>query len=578
MKKNKKKNENNFSIGLNSVINDFTNKHGTLKKSSPGDIFEHFSNHTVVSNLREEELENLNAVSTNNAKGIDGIAIIINDRLIHDLSELDTLGKNEKLIVKIGFIQATTQKSFDENKFTGFVSAVINFLIKNKANPIEPFSTILEELLGKTYRGRLQEEITIDLYYLSAITNHSSYKNLIDSQKKAINNRSDLRSYKLNNISFWQNREIIKYYNKIQEYHKVKLVLDENTRVDEQKSNIEMSLLAAIKFPELKKLILTKNDNIKERLFVDNPRSRIPESKVNDDITETIRNKKDNSYFIYLNNGLTILCSKIIKHPTEDDTFSLTYPRIINGCQTTYVLYEQFKKNKKAKKLDNIKVFVKLIATEDNDLKEKIIFAANNQNAITKDLQSLNKFHKKIEEYFAGSIEKNKLKLYFERQRGQHYNIKNYAQKINIKNLAKVYISIFLREPHKMKSYTDKIIKKYQAKKIFYKDHDPEDYYYCGILYYWLNTFSTNMEIKLHSKTMDMILLLACHLFLEKKFKDTGGKIKYLSNKNSAKTFFKDAVEFINNKNYLRKRKALYSSLQTEELINDIKTSQSIIQ
>ncbi|WP_199768920.1 AIPR family protein [Helicobacter cetorum] len=75
---------------------------------------------------------------------------------------------------------------------------------------------------------------------------------------------------------------------------------------------------------------------------------------------------------------------------------------------------------KKKEKIDNVEMVIKVIATKDKTLKKDIIYSANNQNAIDKDLQSLNEYHEKIENFFMGQ---EGIGLFFERLRGQYSDI-----------------------------------------------------------------------------------------------------------------------------------------------------------
>ncbi len=353
----------------------------------------------------------------------------------------------------------------------------------------------------------------------------------------------------------------------------MQLKLDKNTPLDELQ-NIKMSLLATIKFSELKKLILTKKDEkLRERLFVENVRSFLEDTPVNQEIKKTLNNDSNRLYFPFLNNGLTIMCNSIERHPVIKDVFIFKYPRIINGCQTTHILVEKYREN--PTEIDDVEVVAKVIATTDNELKKDIIFAANNQNSIDKDLQSLNENFEKIETYFSG-VQTN-LPIYFERLRGQYSQINPPYSRINIENLAKVYISVFLEEPHRMKSNAIKLIEEYQKSKKVFKDSDNiEDYYYCALLYYWLNFFVINSEIILKSKTMDMHLLMACNLELEKRgLLYTERKVDCLKDLESSKSIFTETNDFLCDEDYLFQKKGFYSSLKTKTLIKKYKDQQN---
>ena len=551
-----------FDIGLKAKLREFKNKFGIEESVQDQELFEQFVNYVIFSNMMMKDFENIDKVSTNRAQGIDGIGIIVNGQLMEEEQDLERLGENERLKVDIVFTQATIQSSFNSQKFSSFVDNVVNFLIGNLR--IEPFSSTLFLLIDEEgdYIDKLVETPKLYLYYVSGKTTHQLDENSISPEKRKITERTELQNrFELKNIYFWQKDEIKSAYETIPRYHKIQIKLHNNTQL-ERKPDIEMSLLAAIKFSELKKLILNKDEFLKENLFIENPRYYLRETDVNIDIKKTLKDPDLKKYFVYLNNGLVILCEKIERHPTIPNAFYLTFPRIINGCQTTHILYEMYQEN--PSNLEEIEIISKIIATQDEDLKKKIIFAANNQNAISKDLQALNDFHKKIEEYFKG---KEALELFYERLRGQYPSITPPYKKINIENMAKVYISIFLKEPHKMKSNAIKRIIEYQTKgKIFNHEHRVEDYYYCGMLFYWLNKFIINQKIKLKSKTMDMHLLLTCDLILlnRKGIRSTSDKINFLQDEAKALKLFKEANTHLETQEYLFERRGFYSSPKTK--------------
>lgn len=563
----------NLDIALNAKINEFAGKFKLDRtKLDDSSIFEKFSNYVIISNEFEEELEDPNKVSTGKARGIDGIGIIVNDKLIADESDLEKIGEYEKIKVKVVFIQSTIERSFDSSKFSSFVDSAIQFLLGELET--EPFSSIYDKLLNEEgdFINNLKETPKTILYYSSGKTEHNIDGSLISAQKNKIINRDEIKNkITLEQIKFVQKDELKDLFDKIPSYQEILIEFAGHIQLEE-KDKIQMSLLSYIKFEELKKLILTKDENLKESLFIENPRAFLGQTNVNQDIMGTLQNDNYKDLFIYLNNGLTLLCNEIKRHPTSVMRFYLQYPRIINGCQTTHVLYEIYKSD--PEKLKNVELTIKVIATKDDNLKDKIIFAANNQNSISEDLRALNDYHKKIEEYFKG-LTNNQLGLCYERLRGQYPSTNPPYKKINIENLAKVNISVFLQEPHKMKSNAISKIDEYQKKK---KIFDPTDleidkYYYCTLLYYWLNKFVTNNEIELKSKTMDMHLLLACDLKLNSNpeiSNNVDKKIQHLSDENNAEKIFKNSISFIESQNYLFERRGFYSGPKTKRMVDNL--------
>lgn len=567
-----------FDIGLNAKLNEFAKKFGITRTDTNDDeVFENFGNYVVASILLEEELDKVKSVSTNKAQGIDGIVIIVNDRLVTEESDLGKFGPTEAIKIKIGFIQSTTNNHFDEQKFSAFTDEVVKFLTGEVE--IEPHSTIYKKLLDESgnFIDRIEETPCISLFFLSARTSHNVELEKINSEKLKITSRKEIENKcSLNGIFVLQKEEIKSEYEKISKFHSIQLKFENNIPLPSAE-NVELSLLATLKFSELKKLILTSDKNLKENLFIENVRNYIGSTPVNLDIKKTLDNVSERIYFPLLNNGLAIICDKVQRHPVKEKEFILTFPRIINGCQTTNELFKKYKESSNENSIDDIEIVAKVISTNDSNLKKMIIYAANNQNSIDKDLQSLNEFHEKIETYYLGKDEKA-FNIYFERLRGQHSNVNPPYSRINIETLARVFISVFLRKPHEMKSNAVSIIDKFQKEgKIFNSSNQPPiQYYYCGVLWYWFNHLHINGNIMMRSKTMDMHILMACNILLEKKnYLSLDEKLNYFGDYDNALSIFSETVNLLNNKDYLFERRGFYSYPKTEKLIQEINGTNS---
>lgn len=559
-----------YDIGLKARIHLYAKKFGINTTSiDEKKLFEGFSNYTIISNILQEDFTDVNKVSTGTSKGIDGIGIIVNNQIINDESDLDKIGENENIKVKICFIQSITLSSFDLKKFQAFNDEVINFLTKYVN--IEPFSDIVQKLFDEEGRflDKMSETPIVEVLFSSGKTTHAITQQELDCEKAKFENRTDFGfQFKLNNICIYQFNELIDKFNNIDSFLQVLIKFNQEIQLQE-KEKVTMSLLSTLSFEELKKIIITKDEVLREKLFVENVRSKVKDSDVNEKILETLANSKDRNYFVYLNNGITILCESIKRHEVKQNAYYLKYPRIINGCQTSHMLFEHYLKS--PDDLNDIEITTKVIATSDKDLKKQIIFATNNQNPIDKDLESLNDFHSQLEEYFMGN---NIFDIYYERLRGQHSDISPPYKVIDKENIAKAYISIFKEQPYDMKSNSISKIEKLKEKKQIYTDLDKSElskYYFAGVLNYFLNYFLSNNIIQLKSKTMDMHLLLVCNLILNKTNNSTIDKLDYLKDLNKVELLFKHAVEEIESKVYLFERRGFYSAPKTKKLIDEFK-------
>lgn len=184
-----------FDISLNAKINEFQEKFKLDRnKIDTSNIFEKFSNYVIISNELEEELEDINKASTDKTRGIDGIGIIVNDKLIAEYADLEKIGEDEKIIVKVVFIQSTTGSSFDSSKFSSFVDNVIQFLLSKLK--IDPFFSIYDKLLSEEgdFINNLKETPKIVLYYSSGKTDHKMDILFLQDQKTKITGREELKN------------------------------------------------------------------------------------------------------------------------------------------------------------------------------------------------------------------------------------------------------------------------------------------------------------------------------------------------------------------------------------------------
>ena len=80
----------------------------------------------------------------------------------------------------------------------------------------------------------------------------------------------------------------------------------------------------------------------------------------------------------------------------KGDAFTISDFQIVNGCQTTHVLFQN-------RKSINAETFVpiKLLATRDRQVITEVIKATNRQTAVLPEaLESLTPFHKELEDLY----------------------------------------------------------------------------------------------------------------------------------------------------------------------------------
>ena len=149
-------------------------------------------------------------------------------------------------------------------------------------------------------------------------------------------------------------------------------------------------------------------NNTYEFLFSDNIRSFLGfKVRPNQRMKETLTDPDSAIYFPLLNNGVTIICERMeIPSTLQSGKYILPAhnPIIVNGLQTTRVIYEVFKEIslKSIHELQNVFVNVRLYETSDIEIVEKITDATNTQTPISyKDKVSNKDFNLYAKEVFA---------------------------------------------------------------------------------------------------------------------------------------------------------------------------------
>ncbi|WP_183578735.1 AIPR family protein [Mucilaginibacter sp. X5P1] len=243
--------------------------------------------------------------------------------------------------------------------------------------------------------------------------------------------------------------------------------------------NIEQAYIGLLSAIEYLKLIQNTNEEVITSLFYDNVRHWQEWNAVNKEIKDTLENDESKIYFPLLNNGVTIIARRII--PTGNK-FVLEDYQIVNGCQTSFVLYEA-----RAHLTSEVLVPVRIVATDNREVRNSIIKATNRQTEVTQEqLFALADFPKKLETYFP-TFEGSK-RLYYER-RSRQYNSDESIEKVRIINmttLVRAFASIFLEFPHRTtRNY--KALLKSVGTDIFNSEHKLEMYYVSAFAYYKLD-------------------------------------------------------------------------------------------
>lgn len=485
-----------------------------ISSESESKDFEKLSNYTVVSNEYNKtfDIESL-TVGDGNDTGIDGIAIIVNGQLVETTDEVDDLlEKNNSLEIEYLFVQSKTSSSFDSGDINTFLFGVLDFfatkpkLVRN--DDIKKFAEVSNYIVSKA--PRFKENPTIKLYYITTgkWTNDTNLKAVIDN---GVSNLEQTNLFEKVLFNPFGARGLATAYRKTKE--SISTTIHFSNRITLPKINgVSQAYIGLLPYTEFLKIVSDNDDNLLN-VFEDNVRDfQGDNNDVNGGIATTLNND-DSEIFSVLNNGVTIVASTI--SPTGDQ-FTIFDYQIVNGCQTSNVLYN----HRKGLNINKVNIPVKLIATTDDEVKTRITLATNNQTPIKKEqLAALTQFQRSLEQYY--NSYSGDSKIYYER-RAKQFNSDNSVLKskvITVPYQIKSFAAMFLDEPHNVTSFFGTIVKRLNEGKaqIFNNDHAYSPYYTSSFAYYKLESFFRKGSIDTSFKKVRFHILMLFRILNEKE-------------------------------------------------------------
>ncbi|OEF98950.1 hypothetical protein BHF71_10590 [Vulcanibacillus modesticaldus] len=492
-----------------SFVNEFTNKF-QIESNNFSDKFEAFSNFCVVSNEYNRTSFNIEDTFTGDStQGIDGIAIIINNKLVNSIYEIDDLIElNRTLNVNFIFIQSKTSSKFNNNDILNFFEWVKTFFRKNSnsifsSDEMKKFIELKDYIYSKSEYMEERNPIC-SLYYVTT-GKWQEDENLLEVINNNIAELDNTNLFEKVIFNPCDAKTIQKMYRKTKEQVSATFLFEKKVTIPSTPKNVQVAYFGMLPFREFKKIIIDENGNIKN-VFDDNIRDFLGfDNDVNEAINKTLKEGKTD-FFSILNNGVTVVAERI---SGAGDTITITNYQIVNGAQTSHVLYE----NVNNEAINNVIIPLRIIITNDDDIKNDITKATNSQTAVKKEeLEALSEFQKNLETYYNTMTDENR--LYYERRTNQYSNTTIPKTRIvNIPNQIKSFTAMFLDNPHGVSGYYGTIAKK-MGSRIFRLDHEFVPYYTSAFALYKLDLFFRTNKLPKEAKRMRYHILMLTRLLV----------------------------------------------------------------
>lgn len=408
-------------------------------------------------------------------EGIDHCYIFCNGNLVVD----ESYPINKESHIKVKFFQTKKELSFSTDGFRKTkegIEEIFNFDLEiSQLQKIGANQDILDkaELIRALFRKAKLEraKFSCEVFYATIAPEKKISEKIthLADELKAISLKIPFE------FNFWGAQDILDLTEKLDEMIEIKF----NSQPLEIKDIgvTTNGFSGFVSGNNLVQCLLDTNQNFKGHLTEGNVRYFLGEDKkINSSIIESAKDETKAEIFWAMNNGLTIIGESI--NPLGNNQYSVLNPQIVNGCQTIHCLYMAYKELGHLP--DTLKVFVKLVFSENLDVQTDIISATNSQNPVK--AASL-----KANDDIQRNIEKHLLKegIFYER-RENYYKRQGYTgnKVIGLLKMAQIIHTVVNKESIIALNDTATLFEtetKYNS--IFHDSADYDIYKFSAILY-----------------------------------------------------------------------------------------------
>lgn len=520
--------------------------------------FEKFTNYCIFSRVHPEaftsdfeKLDDLN-IGGGEDTGIDGLAIIVNEHLVSSIEEIEDLKKyHKRLDVRFIFVQSKTSPEFKAEKVATFIFGVKDFFREQASIRYNQNIKLYRELKDYIYDNSIDMDIKplCQMYYVT-LGKWTSDLNILG--------RANSEKAELERLDIFSSVEFIPIDadNLANIYKELKNKVTKEIQFDKHTAmpkilGVQEAYIGILPVTEYINLISSSDGKMQRNLFYDNVRDYLGLNSVNSEIAKTVKDENQQDKFAILNNGVTIVAKSVHK---VGNAFKIKEFQIVNGCQTSHVLFlhKEFIKNSGAF------IPIKLIVTDDYEVANQITYATNRQSEVKVEaFASLDPYHRKLEEYYSSFPKETR--VYYERRARQYDNVSPripQAKIITLPAQINAFLAIFQNEPHSTHRYYGELLKAYEGR-LFQEKHNPYMYYVSSYALYVIDKIFKANPPKLNSS----MRRLKYHILLAFRIMKAGFKYpnlestdmskycegihKILLNENLATSGFIEAIEIV---------------------------------
>ncbi|MEL6508723.1 MAG: AIPR family protein [Pseudomonadota bacterium] len=456
-------------------------------KFSESDFFEVFSIYSISNGLLTDDVDPFKAHLQGDEFGLDGITIKVQGELCtnsDDVAEALTVGKNHH--VEFGLFQSKTSEKADYGNMSKFFDAAFEFFSGCVLNPSDQLQ---DRIAAKEalYASALKRNPSLDLFYVTTGTGEMSdqIKKLVDATTSRFVDLSIFDSVRIKLIGA---KDLQTGYRSATNSNSERVEILKPITLPEH-PNVQQAFLGYVDAKELVKLATVmsgddENPRINRAVFFDNVRDFNDKSEINHGILEDLKSGGRQS-FIFKNNGVTVVAKSVNR---QGDFFDLEDYQIVNGCQTSNILFQAQEHAK------GVHVPFRLIVSDDPEFVSTVIIGTNRQNEVKEDqFWALTPFMKDLEEFCREQSDDQR--IFIERRENQYRTEAVERTRVfKPSELVKSVAAMFMYQPHRAaRDYRG--IKKEFSNVLFQSKHSVKLYHAAAFTSYKLDFAIRNRRV-----------------------------------------------------------------------------------
>ena len=485
---------------IESNLKQFSKRH-SVEHLEEQDRFERFCNFCVISKYFHEDYDVESVTTSSDDFGLDGVAVLLDDVLFTTGEDAksyfdNAIARRRRIKAKYVFVQAKRSESFDLGEVLKAGNGLYSLLSSDKVPNDERLAGFLSlhaivlENFGQISEGRPDCE----LYY--ACTGLWNAPAEIEDRgfRTSELQLSKLSIFKSVSYQPLDRENLINLWIKSGSPISTSFPIRGAVPLPNIKGVTEayLTLVQGIEF--VRQVLSDKEGRLRTSVFDQNVRAFLgDDNPVNSRMREALSAVLLHDRFAMNNNGITLISPDVT---LQNDRISVSDYQIVNGCQTSHVLYRN-----QDKLTPDVWVSVKVIEAEDLSVVEQVVQATNSQSTVLdSQLFSIASFTQRVEQYFnsfEGGTDEAAKKLYFERRTNQYADqtdIKR-IRVFDIAKLARAYASMFLDIPHIAYMYPTQVLKQ-RAKNLFQEGQREHAYYTAALAMYRLELSFGNTYVE----------------------------------------------------------------------------------